>query len=397
MFTLQDNQLIYINKKIEEHFERFTYDNVNRFIDYYENISFTVFKEFFSSFHFNLNKLFRHLNGKMQGNRHYNAYESRQLLFLIEELNSIQSTLRNTQYYFTVIPYYKGLLDKCEKFLVESGGSTIPQDIEFINLIDSEPIFTFDSHTSITRCDKKISFPAKTIGSGSYATVHKYKDDYYNRFFVIKKAKKDLTKDEYERFKREFEEMKKLNSPYVIEVYNFDDEKQQYVMEFADETLDSFITKNNGNLDAKERIGLVRQIFRAFIYINSKGVLHRDISTKNILIKKYEGLNVIKVSDFGLVKLENSILTNKNTTIKGYFNDPKLELIGFDKYNNLHETYALTRIVYFVMTGKTRLDSYKNNEFEKFIEKGIADDLNSRYKDVEELQDAFNKIVHILS
>lgn len=396
MPTLRDNHLIYINKKMEEHFERFTYENVNRFIDYYENISFPVFKEFFSSFHFNLNKLFKHLNGKLKSNRHYNAYESRQLMFLIEELQSIQSALKGRENYFSVIPYYKEILDKCDKFLVESGGSTIPQNFDMINIIDAEPIFTFDTQISISRADKKISFQTKTIGTGSYATVHKYKDDYYNRFFVIKKAKKDLTTNEYERFKREFEEMKKLNSPYVIEVYNFDDEKQQYVMEFADDTLDSYILKNNGSMDVKERIGLIRQILRAFIYINNKGVLHRDISTKNILIKKYDGLNVIKVSDFGLVKLEDSVLTNKNTTIKGYFNDPKLELIGFDKYNILHETYALTRIVFFLMTGKTKLDSYKNNDFKKFIEKGISDDLNSRYKDVKELQDAFNKIVHTL-
>jgi eukaryotic-like serine/threonine-protein kinase len=397
MPTLKDNHLIYINKKMEEHFERFTYENVNWFIDYYENISFSVFKEFFSSFHFNLNKLFKHLNGKLQSNKHYNAYESRQLMFLIEELQSIQSALKGRENYFSVIPYYKEILDKCDKFLVESGGSTIPRDFDTINIIVAEPIFTFDTQISISRADKKFSFPTKTIGTGSYATVHKYKDDYYNRFFVIKKAKKDLSTDEYERFKREFEEMKKLNSPYVIEVYNFDDEKQQYVMEFADDTLDSYILKNNGSMEVKERIGLIRQILRAFIYINSKGVLHRDISTKNILIKKYDGLNVIKVSDFGLVKIEDSVLTNKNTKIKGYFNDPKLELIGFDKYNILHETYALTRIVYFVMTGKTKLDSYKNGDFKKFIEKGISDDLNSRYKDIEELQDAFNKIVHTLS
>jgi len=62
------------------------------------------------------------------------------------------------------------------------------------------------------------------IGEGSYARVHKYKDEYYNRSFVIKKALKNFNEKELERFKREFEEMKKLNSPYVIEVYNFDEE-----------------------------------------------------------------------------------------------------------------------------------------------------------------------------
>ncbi|USK30832.1 protein kinase [Bacillus sp. CMF21] len=394
MPILKDNKLIYIRNKLNDHFERFSSENVARYIDFYEDLEYTAFIEFFSSYHFQLNRLFKFLNVKSKSNMHFNADESRDLMFLIEELQSIQFTLRGTELYFSIIPYYKEVLDKCDKFLVDSGGSPIPEDFEKINLIDAEPIFSFDTEISINRMNNKVSFPTKTIGTGSYATVHKYKDDYYNRFFVIKKAKKELTKDEYKRFKREFEEMKKLNSPYVIEVYHFDDDKQQYVMEFADDTLDSYVQKNNGSMEVKERISLVRQILRAFTYINSKGVLHRDISTNNILIKKYDGLNVIKVSDFGLVKLTDSVLTNKNTTIKGYFNDPKLELIGFDNYSIHHETYALTRIVYFVMTGRIKMDSYKNNEFKRFIEKGLADDHNNRYKDVEELQVAFNKIVH---
>ncbi|MGE6630825.1 protein kinase domain-containing protein [Bacillus sp. NPDC077027] len=394
MPTIMGNLLIYINNKIDDHFAKFSYENVNRYIDFYEDISVPEFKEFFSSYHYNLNRLFKFLNGKSKNNKHYNAHQSRELMYLVEELQSTQSNLKGTKYYFDLIPYYKEILNQCDKFLVDSRGSQIPDDFPLIDIIDAQPIFVFDTEVSISRMDRKVSFPTKSIGTGSYATVHKYKDDYYNRHFVIKKAKKGLTESELERFKREFEEMKKLNSPYVIEVYNFDDKKHEYVMEYADETLDDHILKRNGTMTVPERVSLVKQILRAFIYINSKGVLHRDISTKNILIKKYDGLNVIKVSDFGLVKLEDSILTNKGTAIKGYFNDPKLEYVGFNKYNIVHETFALTRIVYFVMTGKIKLESYNNSEFKKFIEKGIADDYKERYQNVEELQIAFNKIVY---
>ncbi|CUB29355.1 Serine/threonine-protein kinase PrkC [Bacillus amyloliquefaciens] len=232
----------------------------------------------------------------------------------------------------------------------------------------------------------------KVIGEGSYSRVYKYKDEYYNRFFVIKKALKNLNEKELERFKREFEEIKKLNSPYVIEVYNFDEENNQYTMEYADETLEDFISKNNTKLNVNQRISLVRQIFQAFIYINSKGVLHRDISTKNILIKKYEGVNIIKVSDFGLVKIPDSTLTSKNTEFKGSLNDPKLEVIGFDKYEAIHETYALTRLIYFVMTGRRTIGSFNSEEFENFVMKGISDNIDERYKDVEELRNNFVKI-----
>lgn len=75
--------------------------------------------------------------------------------------------------------------------------------------------------------------------------------------------------------------------------------------------------------------------------------------------------------------------------MKGSLNDPKLEILGFNNYEIRHETYALTRIVYFVMTGKTKLETFKNKEFEKFINKGISDNINERYKNVAELRSSF--------
>lgn len=84
--------------------------------------------------------------------------------------------------------------------------------------------------------------------------------------------------------------------------------------------------------------------------------LHRDISPENILIKEYEDTLVIKISDFGLVKIPDSELTTIHTEFKGRFNDPELIVVGFDTYGILHETYALTRIIYYIMTGKTNTE-----------------------------------------
>lgn len=127
--------------------------------------------------------------------------------------------------------------------------------------------------------------------------------------------------------------MKNLNSPYIVEVYKFDEENMEYLMEYMDETLEEYIDKNNNKLSINDRTMLVRQILKAFKYIHSKAALHRDISTKNILVKKYEDVVVLKVSDFGLIKIPNSELTRKGTEIKGSLNDYKsLEILGFDNF-----------------------------------------------------------------
>ena len=120
--------------------------------------------------------------------------------------------------------------------------------------------------------------------------------------------------------------------------------------EYMDDTLDGYISSHNSTLDCKQRKSIVRQILRAFEYIHSKGQLHRDISPKNILVKLYEDTIVIKIADFGLVKSRTVHLHQQLQSLKATFNDPILAVEGFNTYNIEHEIYALTRIVYFVMT-----------------------------------------------
>ncbi|MCY8864655.1 MULTISPECIES: protein kinase domain-containing protein [Bacillus subtilis group] len=390
MISSEKGNSVYLRNKLEELIKIFGDENINRYIDFYEAFPVSL-QRLLSLLHYEFNRLLKYLNGRLQ-NGHYTAHESRDLIYLIDEFKTIQSNLKGSELDFDLTQDYKQRLTECEDFLRESGGSPIPNDFEKVNITENEQIFYIRTAVKVPRKGVMTLYQTKVIGEGSYARVHKYKDEYYNRFFVIKKALKNLNEKELERFKREFEEMKKLNSPYVIEVYNFDEENNQYTMEYADETLEDFISKNNTKLNVNKRISLVRQILQAFIYINSKGVLHRDISTKNILIKKYEGVNIIKVSDFGLVKIPDSTLTSKNTEFKGSLNDPKLEIIGFDKYEAIHETYALTRLIYFVMTGRRTIGSFNSEEFENFVMKGISDNIDERYKDVEELRNNFVKI-----
>ncbi|MGG4330412.1 protein kinase [Priestia megaterium] len=390
MEALKDDNLVYIKEKLDDYIERFDEENRYRHIDFYNDIPSSQLKEFFSILHFHINRLFNYMNRRLNS-KTYTAAESRDLIYIMEEIKTVQSKLKDTQYEFEFDSYYKDIMNQCDLFL-QSGNSKIPYDFERIDIIKDKPLFKVNSYIPVKRNEINVSYTLEKIGSGSYAAVHKYNDEFYNRTFALKRAFEDLDAKEYERFKIEFEEMEKLNSPYVIEVYNFDEENRQYIMEYADETLYDHI--NDNNLSNSERINFVKQILRAFIYINSKKILHRDVSTTNILIKKYEELKVIKVSDFGLVKREKSSLTSNDSELKGSFNDPKLAFIGFKNYNISHETYALTKLIYFVMTGRLTLGSFENDEFKEFIDTGIADDDTKRYQSVEEMQKAFNKITH---
>lgn len=375
----------YLQNKLEEWGE----EGVQKFIELYSSVDSERLRKLFSKSHYEITNLFKYLNQRLQ-NGHYNAAQSRELIEWIERIEELQLNLKESNLAFEVNEYYKSLFEICNGFLQRSGGSTIPSNFKKIELYSIEPIFKLVSNEGVTLKNER-RYRLRLIGEGSYAKVFKYKDLDYNKYFVLKRAKSSLDEKERERFKREFEVMKSLNSPYVIEVYQFDEEKCEYKMEYIDHTIGDFIAQRNNTLTTSERKKIIMQVLAAFEYIHSKNLLHRDISLSNILIKCYENTMVIKIADFGLVKIPDSSLTSVDSEIKGSLNDiSDLLRCGFDQYSMLHETYALCRLISFIMTGSKKIDNIKNDKLKLFMDKGVNPDITQRFKSVSEIKNAIN-------
>ncbi len=146
------------------------------------------------------------------------------------------------------------------------------------------------------------------------------------------------------------------------------------------------------DVDPIERKKICLQICKAITYIHSKNHLHRDISPKNILVKFYDDVLVCKLSDFGLVKIPDSNLTNVATEMKGSYNDPSLELDGFANYNLSHEVYALTKVLLFILTGKKNLQNLRNPILEELKTRGLNTEKEKRFKSVNEIIKLLQKI-----
>ena len=363
--------------------------------DLYKSFRNQKLREILMTLHHDLVGLFRPMNERLptgEHEAHFWAEPSRDLIKRIEIIFSLVSSLKETPLAFQIDPYYLDLLTRCRNFLSSSGGSSLPPNMAKVELYYTLPIFLPLSSITISYKQQDFVFDLKLIGSGSYANVYKYKDTFYNRPFILKRAKKELTDKEVARFKREFDVMNDLSSPYILEVYCYNPDKNEYIMEYMDDTLDGYIAAHNSTLTIVQRKGIAQQILRAFDYLHSKGHLHRDISPKNILIKEYDDTLVVKLSDFGLVKIPDSTLTTVNTEFKGYFNDPALVVEGFNTYGIVHETYALTRVIYFVMTGKTNTEKITNQNLRAFVEKGLNPDKIKRFQNIRDMISAFKAI-----
>ena len=370
----------------------------NNFYDYIPN---ETLSRVFAILHSKFNTLFSFMNDKNNDGRggHYNAAESRELLSLIKDTRVIIKTLEreSDEYRYKIDEYYRGIIDKCNSFLTSSGGSSIPENFPVIELIDYKPIFIPVSVINISQQNKVQRSQLKEVGSGSYAQVFRYKDSNYNSYFALKRAKKSLRPDELERFKIEFDTLKDLDSPYIIKAHKYNDDKSEYTMEYADQTLEQYLRYNNQELSFDKRRRLIGQLLKAFNYIHSKALLHRDISYRNILLKHYEDQSsIIKISDFGLVKITGSQLTRQGTEIKGALNDySDLNRIGFENYSIEHETFALSKIIYFILTG--RRSNYSNEKVKPlrdFILKATSSDKKERFQNVSELYKELSENVY---
>ena len=368
-----------IENYIESQYREIYSDLNIEFIELYKCFRSQKLQEIFATIHHLCVENYKLMNQRLptgENGNYFWADPSRKLILAIDTASGMQRTLKNSEYAFEIVDYYKEVFKKSGEFLSSSGGSRMPPNMEKVEIYYTMPIILPANTIKIKSGHSEKNIELKLIGEGSYAQVFSFFDDYYNKKFVLKRAKKDLNEKEVNRFKQEFEQMNSLSSPYVVEVYRYENDTNEYIMEFMDFTLDKYIEKNNSKLTQNDRKIIVNQILIAFRYIHSKGLLHRDISPKNILLKEYDDVCVIKVSDFGLVKVPDSNLTTINTEFKGYFNDPSLLTEGFCNYGILHETFAITRLIYFVISGKTRTDNIKDVKLSSFVNKGLSTNLS---------------------
>lgn len=359
--------------------------------DLYGNIGNEKLKTIFSWLHGGYIQLFRTMNERLPSGEHgahFWAEPSRSLIFLIELTITLQGNLKKTEWAFSIDEYYDSLIKQCRDFLSNSGGSAIPPHMERIVLCYVEPIFQLTESITVSRENQPVFANLKGVGEGSYARVFRYTDPFYQKDFVVKRAKSDLDEKELQRFKREFEEMKSLYSPYIVEVYSYNEEKHEYTMELMDFSLEKYISMNNQSMTLQERKNIILQLLRAYKYLHSKGVYHRDISPKNVLLKQYDDTLVVKLSDFGLVKIVESDLTSENTEFKGSLNDPALKTEGFANYGLLHEVYAMTLLFAYVMTGKSNWAKIDNPTIKAFMNKGTNPDKTKRFQTLDEIANA---------
>lgn len=225
------------------------------------------FGRVFASLHERLNGHFDAINGRAKSTKHYWADASREMLALMEELDDTLDCLKVAGYEVVFAAEYRAAIDRCKPWLSTSYGSTVPDDFEQIRLIKFQPVF-IRPETAVRLKKRESSVKLKMVGEGSYAIVYSFTDPDYGIKIALKRAKKGLDERDLYRFKQEFEVLKRLSFPYIVEVYQYDEDLNEYKMEYCDETLRDYIAKRNNKMSPASRKRIALQFLYGINYLH---------------------------------------------------------------------------------------------------------------------------------
>lgn len=230
----------------------------------------------FAVLHEKLNEHFGSINRCSTSNRHYWAEPSRDLLALIETIRKDLHSLKRAGVEFVLREDYEKDLSDLRRWISPSGGSPVPEDFRPIEVEEYAGVFISRDSTSTMLKTTIERSSLKPIGSGSYADVYSYVDPNHGNKFALKRAKAGTTERDLARFKREFEMLQTFRFPNVVEVYRYDDARNEYSMEYCDESLRRYVSSRNTRLAFAHRKTLALQCLFGLNYIHQKGCLHRD-------------------------------------------------------------------------------------------------------------------------
>lgn len=192
----------------------------------------------------------------------------------------------------------------------------------------------------------------KYISSGGTATVYLGRDLILDRQVAIKVLRYDFSQDEknLKRFQREARAISSLNHPNIVELYDVDedDQSQYLVMEYVDGMdLKRYIDLHKP-VTVTEIVQIMLQVVDAVEQAHVQGIIHRDLKTQNILIRRDK---VIKITDFGIATGFLDTLVTQTNTLVGSIHYLSPEQARGQKATVQSDIYALGIILYELIMG----------------------------------------------
>jgi serine/threonine protein kinase len=191
----------------------------------------------------------------------------------------------------------------------------------------------------------------EVIGQGGMGVIYKARQVSLDRIVAMKVLASHLAEntDFVQRFQREARAVAKINHPNILSVYDVGEEQHVnfMIMELIEgQSLAQTLKEHNGILPWEEGTDLIVQSARGLEAAQASGIVHRDIKPENLMLTKK---GVIKVSDFGLAKDENTVTMTESMMGTPAYMSP--EQCDGKVIDGRSDVYSLGGTFYRLITG----------------------------------------------
>ncbi len=267
----------------------------------------------------------------------------------------------------------------------------------------------------------------RPLAQGGMGSVWVARHQLLDTDVAVKFMEKSIAENESarQRFEREAKAAALIKSPHVVQVldYGIEDGAPYIAMELLDgEDLDHRLQRG-GPLTLDKAYVILEQVGKALRRAHELGIVHRDLKPSNIFLSKHGDEELVKILDFGIAKDITATTSASATSTGALMGSPSYmspEQIRETKLvDHRSDLWSMGVILYEVLTGRLPFDESENIgkllvsictdpvlppsvlvptlsiEVDRFFEKALSRDRNTRFQNMGELVDAFGACVGV--
>ena len=228
-----------------------------------------------------------------------------------------------------------------------------------------------------------LKYSGLSLRKGSFGEVRK------STWLGVDVAEKLFIGSDHPSFLKEVEILARLSHPNIVPLFGYATDRNgcSIVMELMDKDLQRFMSdrlRQDSTLAVPfsdfEAVVLMLQIARGMRYLHDKGVVHRDLKGRNVLVKVCStGCVKLKVADFGLSGTRESSVTNSKQPLNigtTRWMAPEVMMHAGEedsevpKYPFKVDVYSFGMVCYEILSGKLPFHGISNTEVRNRVLEG---------------------------